>query len=134
MIAGGIQQILLDIVYVDLHPPRPKRVRIASHLPDADIDKSALRPFPPHLIAEEFRAWSDADGKIERQRFPRLRGFRVKRPVVLVLQAVKNTHHWLLDDDPHRDLALIFPYHGQIYSLIGGSLNQSKASDIYDAT
>lgn len=80
-------------------------------MPDANIDEPTLRPFAPHLIAEEFGARADAYGKIEGQRFSGLGRFGIERPIILALQAMEDAGHRLLDDDPKGDLVLLFPNH-----------------------
>ena len=76
----AVEHLLADIVDVDLHPARPRRARITGHLPDPDIDETALWAFAPNLVAEELWAGRDPDGEVEGDRLARFRALGSSGP------------------------------------------------------
>lgn len=74
---------------------------------DANIDEPPFGALPPHLIAEEPRSRRNPDRNVEMQRLACVRGFGIERRIILGLQAMQHTDHWLLDDDPKIDGDLI---------------------------
>lgn len=109
-----IKQVIPDVVDVDFHPAGPRRGSVAGQLADANVGKSPLGTFAPHLIAEEFGAWTYADLEIEQERFALARTFRIERGFVLGLKAMQYADDRLLDDDPQIDRGLICLCHASL--------------------
>ena len=106
-LSRSIQEALLDVVNVDLHPAVPWRGTVPGRLPYTDIDKPPLRALAAHLIAEEFRTRYDANGEIKYQRLAFYGAFGIERLAICCLKAVKHTNDRLFDHDPDFNLSLI---------------------------
>lgn len=83
---------------VDLHAPAPAAICLASLFPRRDVDEAPLRSFAAHLLTVELWPVSDADKNVELERRA-LGSQRRDGLVVLILQAVDDVWHWLLDEE-----------------------------------
>lgn len=52
--------------------------------PPPDVDESAHRPLPPHLLSEELWTWGDPQGKLEPEWLARFRSLGIQRSIILL--------------------------------------------------